>query len=76
MAVFPHKGLELIKEAKAADEKEDFPEALRLYKQGLKYLMMGEKYTKNDRAKAAINEKVLRHELSQPNHFFVWHSTA
>lgn len=55
---FIPKGLEIIKQAKEADEAEDYETARKLYKTGLRHLKAGMKYTKTAAAKEAIREKI------------------
>lgn len=55
---FIPKGMELIKQAVAADDKDDLDNALALYKQGLNYFMIGLKYEKNERSKQLIRERI------------------
>jgi len=55
---FIPKGMEIIKQAVVADNDDQLEQALSLYRQGLGYFMTGLKYVKNDKAKAAIREKM------------------
>ena len=55
---FIPKGMELVKQAVMADNANDLPTALSLYKQGLQYFMTGLKYVTNERSKEAIRAKV------------------
>eukprot|EP00823_Brevimastigomonas_motovehiculus_P008523 TRINITY_DN782_c0_g1_i1.p1 TRINITY_DN782_c0_g1~~TRINITY_DN782_c0_g1_i1.p1 ORF type:complete len:456 (+),score=108.86 TRINITY_DN782_c0_g1_i1:191-1558(+) len=58
---FIPKAMDLVKEAVEADNKDDLEKALSLYKQGLQYFMTGLKYTKNERSKTAIREKMVQY---------------
>ena len=55
---FIPKGMELVKQAVIADNANDLPTALSLYKQGLQYFITGLKYVSNERSKEAIRVKV------------------
>ena len=55
---FIPKGMELVKQAVIADNANDLPTALSLYKQGLQYFLTGMKYVTNERSKEAIRIKV------------------
>jgi len=54
---FTNEGITKIKEAVAHDEKEEFEEALKLYQEGIKYLLTGMKYEKSAATKKAISQK-------------------
>jgi vacuolar protein-sorting-associated protein 4 len=58
---FIPKAMELVKEAIQADNASEWESALSLYKQGLNYFMTGMKYTKNEKSKAAIREKMAQY---------------
>lgn len=55
---FTPKGMELVQQAVLADNNDDLEAAFSLYKQGINYFMTGLKYTKNEKSKAAIREKI------------------
>lgn len=55
---FISKGVETIQEAVNADNNGDLATARTLYTNGIKLLMTGKKYEKNDRAKEAITQKI------------------
>lgn len=55
---FISKGVETIQEAVNADNNGDLSTARTLYTNGIKLLMTGKKYEKNDRAKEAITQKI------------------
>jgi len=55
---FISKGVETIQEAVNADNNNDLATARTLYANGIKLLMTGKKYEKNDRAKEAITQKI------------------
>lgn len=57
---FKAKAIELVKEAVAADNAQDYEGALRLYKQSLEAFSLCLKYEKNPAAKKTITAKARR----------------
>jgi len=55
---FISKGVETIQQAVDADNNGDLTTARTLYTNGIKLLMTGKKYEKNERAKEAITQKI------------------
>jgi vacuolar protein-sorting-associated protein 4 len=53
--------MEIIKQAVVADNADELPKALSLYKQGLDYFLTGLKWVKNEKSKEAIKAKVLEY---------------
>eukprot|EP01006_Ploeotia_vitrea_P034268 TRINITY_DN65733_c4_g1_i1.p1 TRINITY_DN65733_c4_g1~~TRINITY_DN65733_c4_g1_i1.p1 ORF type:complete len:452 (+),score=273.75 TRINITY_DN65733_c4_g1_i1:101-1456(+) len=60
---FITKGIEVVKEAVAADNANEPEKALALYKQALNYLISGNKYEKNPRMKESIRSKIKQYML-------------
>eukprot|EP00299_Pterocystis_sp_00344_P011054 c509_g1_i2.p1 GENE.c509_g1_i2~~c509_g1_i2.p1 ORF type:complete len:321 (+),score=84.42 c509_g1_i2:37-999(+) len=58
MATFIPKGIELVNQAVAADEKKDYNEAIRLYISGIDYFMTGLKYEKNEKSREMVRNKI------------------
>lgn len=58
---FVNQGIDIIKEAVQKDNAEEYEEALKLYQQGIQYLITGLKYEKNNRAKEAIKAKCAKY---------------
>lgn len=55
---FIPKAVEIVKQAVVEDNKDNYEQALALYKKALEYFMTGLKYEKNEKAKEAIRAKV------------------
>jgi len=58
---FVNQGIDIIKEAVSSDNAGEHEKALKLYQQGIQYLITGLKYEKNARAKEAIKEKCAKY---------------
>lgn len=58
---FVAQGINIIKEAVQKDNAEEYESALKLYQQGIQYLITGLKYEKNNRAKDAIKDKCAKY---------------
>lgn len=58
---FIPKGIELVGQAVAADNANDYHKAFGLYKQALQYFMTGLKYVKNEPAKQQIRTRVTQY---------------
>lgn len=52
------KGIEIMKQAVAADEGKNYEQAIKLYLTGIDYFMTGLKYEKNERSKEMIRSKI------------------